>query len=204
MGLLPLPCSAPVERCAHFGANDVPNSKEGKTRRTSRNACDSLSHTRAVVACRNYGRVDSWELQRPLFASSSLAAWKVPSLPCGLRAESRSSSFGCAPHGARKIQSRTGPLGKRGQRWSSPSTLLSQWCSEAQFTIKRWISVIWRLRHRGGVATGLPKMRRPRGRVRDLDSNLIARSARVRKVRTAARSGGDTVGRNRNPTNDRS
>lgn len=72
MGLLPLPCSAPVERCAHFGANDVPNSKEGKTRRTSRNACDSLSHTRAVVACRNYGRLNSWEFQRSLFASAQL------------------------------------------------------------------------------------------------------------------------------------
>lgn len=143
VGLLLLPCSAPVERCAHFGASDVPNSKEGKTRRTS-HAVLVRSPALALRLPVNYGRVRS-----------------------------------CAPHGAPKIQSRTGPLRKRRQRWSSPSTLLShQGCSEAQFTIKRWISVIWRLRHRGGVARGLPRMSKPRGRARDLDSILI-NSARL-------------------------
>lgn len=78
MGLLLLPCSAPVERCAHFGASDVPNSKEGKTRRTS-HAVLVRSPALALRLPVNYGRLSSWEFQRSLFASAQLG-WLEGSL----------------------------------------------------------------------------------------------------------------------------
>lgn len=122
----------------------------------------------------NYGRVSSWEFQRSLFASAQLG-WLEGSLfalGSGTCVQIVNICLRAARGSKESIED--GPLPKRGQRWSSPSTLLShQGCSEAQFTIKRWISVIWRLRHRGGVARGLPRMSKPRGRARDLDSILI-------------------------------
>ncbi len=204
MGLLPLPCSAPVERCAHFGANDVPNSKEGKTRRTSRNACDSLSHTRAVVACCNYGRLNSWEFQRSLFASAQLGCLEGSLF--ALRSASRVQMVIIWLRAARGSKDSI----EDGSSWKTGAALVKPFHPAVPMVFRSSVhDQAMDQRHLAfapsrGVAAGLPKMSKPRGKVRDLDSNLIARSARVRKVRTAARSGGDTVGRNRNPTNDRS